>query len=81
MKVQYSKDGIEWHDHIDYPHDTLVQYDGIVEPLTYREFSEDGIRWFWGRKPRSSKYFRDRIATDVGGERRPISEDENAFTD
>lgn len=79
--MQYSADAINWGDTIDYPNTKYVKFDGQITVLTYREFSEDGKNWFWGRKPRTTKYYRDRLATEDTARTCDIQQDDNPFTD
>lgn len=79
--MEYSRDTEIWHEQLDYPHDIYCRYDDQVNILVYREFSEDGNSWFWGRKPKTTKFFRDRPANQMTGVVQDIKYDENPFTD
>ena len=79
--LKYSTDGNSWVDEIDYPNTLYVKYLGKVHIHIYREFSDDGVVWYYGRKPRTAKFFRDRKATDGEGQVRDIEEDGNPYTE
>ena len=79
--LKYSEDGKTWVDEINYPATRFVKFKEKVHIHIYREFSDDGIVWYYGRKPRTARFFRDRKSNETEAQRRPIDEDGNPYTE